>query len=127
MRRALLIALPLLMASCALLEPSGRRFAVFFSNESAVLDDGARQVLAGAADYARAHPDRAITVEGFADPTTPGTDTGLLISTRVAEVAKGLVANGVVQSQINRESGGTPKPALNRQESRRVVVTVGNP
>ena len=128
MRRTLLLmALPLMFASCALLEPSGRRFVVFFPNGVAAMDEQGSQVVAGAADYARQHTDRVITVEGFADPTGTASDNAALIHARIDTVAKALIANGVPATQIGRQSGGTPKPALDAQESRRVVVTVGTP
>jgi cytochrome c oxidase subunit 2 len=127
MRRAFLTALPLLLASCALMEPSGQRFVVFFSTDVSALDQQSSNVLGSAADYAHAHPDRVIKVEGFADPTGAPGDNAALIHARIDTVAKVLIADGVPASQIGRESGGTPTPALNSQESRRVVVTIGTP
>ena len=68
MRRLLCVCLLLSLGACALFEPSGQRYIVFFRGSSAQMEDAAEAVLVGAADWAKKHPDMPVTVAGYADP-----------------------------------------------------------
>ncbi len=127
MRRALLLALLILPAACALFPPNGQRFVVFFPDAGFALDSAATQVIAAAADYAVAHPDRPIMVAGFADPTGTPEANASLIRSRTATVNAELAAHGIAASRIQTRDIGQVEFALSSQESRRVTVTVGTP
>ena len=71
MRRLLCVGLLLLPGACALFEPTGQRYVVFFRGSSAQIEDAAEAVLVGAADWAKKHPDMPVTVASYADPYQP--------------------------------------------------------
>lgn len=127
MRRALLLALLILPGACALLEPSGQRFVIFFPDSGATIDDSAEHVVTAAATYSRAHPDRLVAVTGFADPNGTVEQNAEVTRLRVDTVTKQLVADGVAPTQIQQREVGSVPFALSSQESRRVVITVGTP
>lgn len=126
MRRVFLLAL-LILPGCALLPSSGQRFVVFFPDSGVTLDDAAAQTVAAAADAALAHPDRVVIVAGFADPTGTPAANAQVIHDRTAAVSKALAGRGLPAARIQTRDAGQVEFALNSQESRRVVVTVGTP
>lgn len=128
MRRALLLAMLLLPAACAALMPStGQRFVVFFQGSDAAIDPTAAGIVTAAADYARGHPQQAVTVAGFADPYGTAEQNAQITRLRVEGVTKLLVADGLAAAQIQQREVGPVQFGLNSQESRRVVITVGQP
>ena len=106
MRRVFLLAVLGLVGACSILPSSGKRFVVFFSESSSSLDNAAQSIVGAASDYARAHPDRAIVVSGFADPTGTPEANAAITRARVDAVAKGLQAGGVLPSQIGHQEVG---------------------
>jgi outer membrane protein OmpA-like peptidoglycan-associated protein len=68
MRRPFAVGLLLLLSACALFEPSGQRYIVFFRGSSAQMDDAATGVLGSAADWAKRHPDMPVVVASYTDP-----------------------------------------------------------
>jgi outer membrane protein OmpA-like peptidoglycan-associated protein len=124
MRRLLYVCLLLSLGACALFEPSGQRYVVFFRESSAQMDDAAEAVLVAAANWATKHPDMPVIVASYADPygSEKANDFTRL---RAQVVVDGLVANGVIASRIQRREVGSVKFQSDSQESRRVEVIVG--
>jgi outer membrane protein OmpA-like peptidoglycan-associated protein len=127
MRRLLYVCLLLSLGACALFEPSGQRYIVFFRGSSAQMDDAAEGVLVSAANWAKKHPDMAVTVASYADPYGSEKVNTDFTRLRTQMVVDGLVANGVIASRIQRREMGPVKFQSDPQESRRVEITVGNP
>ena len=69
MRRLLSVCLLLSLGACALFEPSGQRYVVFFPGSSAQMEASAEEHQVGAADWAKKHPDMPVTVASYADLT----------------------------------------------------------
>lgn len=127
MRRLLSIGLLLSLAACALSEPPGQRYIVFFGGSSAQLDDAANVVLAGAADWAKKHPDMPVVVATYADTYGSPQANADFTRLRAQAVIDGLVADGLPAARIQRQDIGSVAFKLDAQESRRVEITVGNP
>jgi outer membrane protein OmpA-like peptidoglycan-associated protein len=108
-------------------QPAGPRqgFVVFFQEWSAALDDSAQKVIGNAADYAKAHADSFVHVNGFADPTGSRKANVLLADLRMQVVIDRLEADGVPPSHIVGRGHGPVKFGLTSQESRRVAISIG--
>jgi outer membrane protein OmpA-like peptidoglycan-associated protein len=100
MRRLLCVCLPISLGACALFEPSGQRYIVFFRGSSAQMEDAAEAALVGAADWAKKHPDMPVTVASFADPYGSEKANTDFTRLRAHVVIDGLVANGAMASRI---------------------------
>jgi outer membrane protein OmpA-like peptidoglycan-associated protein len=100
---------------------------VFFSESSAQMDDPAKAVLVGAADWAKQHSDMPVVVASYADPYGSQKANTDFTRLRARVVVDGLVANCVPASPIQRQDIGAVNFQLDAQESRRVEITVGNP
>ncbi|HYZ64907.1 MAG TPA: OmpA family protein [Acetobacteraceae bacterium] len=128
MHRRVLLAAPIVLAACTAAPPSApaRSVVVFFTADSAALDDPARNAVREAAGVARANPAGVVRVRGFAAP-----DTGTaafnrsLAQTRAQAVADGLVAAGVPATRIRIESRGAVPYELMPTEARRVEIAIG--
>jgi peptidoglycan-associated lipoprotein len=83
---------------------------VHFAFDSFLLSDQARQVLYGKADYLRANPDIAVTVEGHCDDR--GTDAyNIALGERRAEsVTTFLVNQGIDTDRLDTVSYGEEQP-----------------
>jgi outer membrane protein OmpA-like peptidoglycan-associated protein len=127
MRHLLRVGLLLLLGACALFEPSGQRYVVFFRGSSAQIDEAAGAVLVGAANWAKKHPDMPVIVASYADPYGSEQANAAFTRARAQVVVDELVANGVMPSRIQRLAIGSVKFQSDPQESRRVEITVGNP
>ena len=128
MPRLLCVGLLLLLGACALFEPSGQRYVVFFRESSAQMEDAAEAVLVAAANcWAKRHPDMPVTVASYADPYGSEKANADFTHLRAQVVVDGLVANGVMASRIQRREVGSVKFQNDPQESRRVEIIVGNP
>jgi outer membrane protein OmpA-like peptidoglycan-associated protein len=127
MRRTFLLGLLLLTGACALIEPAGQRFVVFFQPGGFALEDEAVPVVKAAAAYAASHAGKPVVVAGFADPngTAEGSDSVSML--RAQNVVKALVENGVPAASITRRSFGSVPYTFDSQEGRRVEITVGTP
>jgi membrane fusion protein (multidrug efflux system) len=127
-----LILVLLLLAGCSLEPLSWRgphtpRYAVYFSPDSAVLDDAAGKAIAAAAALAKKTPGSPITVGGFADPYGNRQANKDLAAQRAQAVADGLVADGVDAGRIHKVAVGVVDFSLDAIESRRVEITLGPP
>ncbi len=100
---------------------------VFFTADSAALDDAARAVVLQEAELARASPSSPVRVLGFAAPDT-GTPAfnRVLAEARAQNVADGLVAAGVAQSRVRIQSRGAVPFEMMPTESRRVEIIIGS-
>ena len=127
MRLLVCVGLLLSLGACALFGPSGQRYVVFFRGSSAQLDDAAEAVLVSAGDWANRHPKMPVLVASYADPYGSKTTNVEFVGLRAQAVIDGLVANGVEASRTQRQDVGPVKFESEPQESRRVVITVGNP
>ena len=87
----------------------------------------AEAVLASAAEWAKKHPKLPVVIASYADPYGSETTNVEFVRLRAEAVANELTANGVEASRIQRQNVGPVKFESEPQESRRVVVTVGNP
>ena len=97
---------------------------VFFTANSADLDDGAKQVLGHVVTDALANPARTVYVEGYADAAGSAGANQALSKLRVQVVADGLVARGVPAARIVQRPRGSA-PGEPGEESRRVDVSFG--
>jgi outer membrane protein OmpA-like peptidoglycan-associated protein len=127
MRRLLVLGLVCALGGCVSFEPSGRRYAVYFQEWSASLDDGGKATVAQAAAWANSHPNGEVHVVGYADPEGTPQANRDLSRTRAQVVADGLAAGGVAPPRIRIEGAGAVGYAMDPQESRRVTISLGTP
>lgn len=127
MRRGCLLFALLLLASCAAIEPTGRRFVVFFEPSSAELEETATSVVVAAADWARLRPGMDVSVSSYADTYGSAQANADFTRLRAQAVFDVLVRNGIPATRIQRREVGAVAFQIDAQESRRVVVVVGSP
>lgn len=126
-RRTAVLSLFLLTGACALLEPHDRSYVVFFKEFSTATDADVLKVIAAAADDAQAHPSQAVTVSGYTAPTGTAAANAALARLRTETIVAALAKAGVPITRIARREVGPVAFVLDDQESRRVVITVGQP
>jgi outer membrane protein OmpA-like peptidoglycan-associated protein len=98
---------------------------VFFTADSAGLDESARSVIRQAADVARSNPSASIRVLGFAAPDTGSVAFNhTLAQARAQNVADGLVATGVAEGRVRVQSRGAVPFDMMPIESRRVEIVI---
>ncbi len=125
MRRLLNLTMLLALGSCAL--PGGRApapgFVVFFTERSSALEPAAVDVIAQAAQAAKAAPGSGVLVRGYTDSAGSRPDDVKLSRERARAVADGLVADGVSLSRITQQGRGQTgnDPGV---ESRRVEISL---
>ena len=134
MHRRLLVIAPIIagLAACTPPPPASTtaadapRAVVFFTRDSALLDEAAQQNVREAAEMARSDPAAPVRVLGFAAPDagTPAFNR-TLAQARAQNVADGLVAAGVPRERVRVHTRGAVPFALMPTESRRVEVVVG--
>ena len=108
MRRLFLAALPMLaLAACQTSSQTpASRSVVFFTADSAALDENAASLVSEAADRAKANPAAPIRIRGFAAPEgSPGFNRSLS-EARARNVADVLAAAGIDRSRIRIEPRG---------------------
>jgi outer membrane protein OmpA-like peptidoglycan-associated protein len=127
MRHITVLALLCALGACAAPEPEGQRYAVFFQEWSASLDDGGSATVAQAATWANAHPGTEVHVLGYADPEGSPQANRDLSRTRAQVVADGLATDGVAPQRIRIDGRGSVAYAFDSQESRRVTISLGSP
>ncbi len=131
MRRPLLASalaalLALTTAACQTPAPGGQPVrVVFFTEDSAALDDTGRTVLREAAEDARANPRGPVVVSGYAGPAGGQAYNRALSEARARHVADILVGNGVSAGRIVIRPRGPTAFELMPTESRRVEVRIG--
>jgi len=116
-----------MVAFVAACNPSGSTnpHIVFFTADSAQLDDSAKNVIADAAVAAQRSPGTPVVVAGFADPTGGPAYNRALSEARAQIVADALRNAGVVSSRISVQPRGPVKPEGYATESRRVEIQIG--
>ncbi len=127
MRRHLLVALPILaLAACqAPSQAPVSRSVVFFTADSAAIDENAASLISDVAGRAKASPAVPIRVQGFTAPEgSPGFNRSLA-EARARHVAAHLVAAGVDRRRIRVEPRGPVSYELIPTESRRVEILLG--
>ncbi len=122
------LALAVSLGGCSSLSHLGSSqagYPVFFTPFSARLEETAKGVIAQAAQQAKANPDAAVVVAGYA--TAPGSAKADLdlSRTRAQVVADTLMADGVPKSSITQRAKGQIDFTLDPIEARRVDITVG--
>lgn len=121
-------ALPLLLAACEAPGTTGaqpQRYVVFFTEDSAALNENGEQVIALAATSAKAAPGAGIRVLGYAGPAGSVAFNKALSDARARHVADHLVRQGVPQSRIQVVPRGPVPFDLAPTESRRVEIVIG--
>jgi outer membrane protein OmpA-like peptidoglycan-associated protein len=125
MRHWFALGLLLCLAGCSLFAPSGRRFVIYFDPSSSQVIDTAKEVIVGAAAWAKDHPDKPVLVAAFADINGTEKANAGITHARAQAVIDVLVANGVPAARIQPVEVGSVSAPVNTHESRRVEVTIG--
>jgi outer membrane protein OmpA-like peptidoglycan-associated protein len=125
------IAIPLLLlcsfgGAAHAQEAPPQRFVIFFTEWSAAIDHPAQEVIAHAAEAAKAHPRQTIRVTGLADTTGSQQANILLSELRAQRVADELQADGIAAQRIKPIGRGSVRFAYNGAESRRVEIAIGD-
>src|SRR5471032_1733512 len=104
MRRLLLaIAMAAFVAACSA-NGSSNPHIVFFTADSAQLNDAAKNVIADAASAAQRSPGTSVVIAGFADPSGGPAYNRALSEARAQNVAEALRNAGVTPSRISVQS-----------------------
>lgn len=122
-----LVALPLL-AGCAMPgneAPQAPLHVVFFTEDSAALDEAAQGVVAQVARAAQAQPGAPVQVLGFADPDGGRAYNQALSAARAENVAAALRAQGIAPARIRVAPRGPVPFEMMPLESRRVEIRIG--
>ena len=123
MRRRLIAALPLLAIAACATEAPRQTVTVFFTADSAALDDEARVVVRRAARAAGSTG--PVTVLGFAGPAGGAAYNRALSEARAQHVADQLIEGGVARERIRIVPRGPVPFADIPTESRRVEIRIG--
>ncbi|MCK8783261.1 OmpA family protein [Roseomonas sp. NAR14] len=98
---------------------------VFFTEDSAALNDAALGVIREAAASAAANPQSAVYVLGFADPDGGRAFNRALSEARAQNVANQLRQEGVAPARIRVRARGPVPFEMFPLESRRVEIRIG--
>lgn len=119
MRRLLPIVILSLLAGCA--NVPARKYVVFFSPNSATLDEAAQNVVTEAAQIAERYPAGILKIEGYAAAGKDLSADELLAIDRTKVVSKQLVSDGVAENRLRQQ----PRPTTGEDKSvaaRRVEI-----
>jgi outer membrane protein OmpA-like peptidoglycan-associated protein len=116
-----------LMATAALPAQAQQKFIVFFHAWSAELDPAAQDVVAAAANHARANPTMRVEVVGFASTNGSQRANLYLSLLRAQLVSDRLAEAGIAPDRISRVGEGSVTSVDNAQEARRVEIVVRAP
>ena len=132
MRRRLLLATPLMLGLAACQAPGTATTVeepasnIFFTADSAALDEAAQAVVANVATRAKAQPDAIVRVLGFAAPDAGSAQYNRTLAlARAQAVQDALVEAGIARPRIRVESRGAVQFEMFPTESRRVEVLIG--
>jgi outer membrane protein OmpA-like peptidoglycan-associated protein len=98
---------------------------VFFTEDSAAMDESGLAVVADATALARANPNAPVRVLGFAAPEHSRAYNQALSDARARHVADTMVAQGIAANRIQIRARGPVAFELVPIESRRVEIRVG--
>ncbi|GBQ48317.1 hypothetical protein AA18895_1309 [Acetobacter ghanensis DSM 18895] len=125
MRRLFSVACLSLLAACATQAP--RKYIVFFSNQSAELDQAGQDVVAQVAQEADKHPSRVVRVEGYAGAGKDLSADAWVAIQRAKAVTAKLQEDGVPSNRIVQ----TPRAPSNMEGmvvgARRVEIELTSP
>lgn len=126
-RRLLAAALPMLaLAACQTPGPApASRSVVFFTADSAALDENAASLVSEVAERAKANPSAPVRIRGFTAPEGSAGFNRSLAEARARNVADVLVAAGIDRSRIRVEPRGPVAFEMIPTESRRVEILLG--
>jgi outer membrane protein OmpA-like peptidoglycan-associated protein len=127
-RRPFLAAVPmLLVAACQMPgQAPASRSVVFFTTDSAALDENAVSLVSELAERAKASPSAPIRIRGFTAPEGSAGFNRSLAEARARNVADVLVAAGIDRSRIRIEPRGPVSYEMIPTESRRVEILLGS-
>ena len=125
MRAPILLGL-LALAACSSSGPPDHTFAVFFTEDSTVLDSPAQDIVGRAAEASKQFPGLTVNVAGYADRNGTPAATASLSKARADAVFAQLVADGVPPGRIKRTSSAAPADSSPGVESRRVEIDIGD-
>ncbi len=127
-RLALLAPVALAIAGCASLSgeaSSEPPVIIFFSGDSAALEEPALALVRGAAATAARHPNASVRVLGFAGPTGGRPYNVALSRARAEQISTHLTEAGVLASRIRVVARGPVEFEFAELESRRVEIRFG--
>lgn len=128
-RRSLFAACLLTIAGCAQTPPmpKAQTVVVFFTADSAALDQAAQSAIIDASNLAKQRPGVILHIRGFATPDagSPAFNSSLA-NTRAQGVADALVQAGVPRGRLSMETRGAVPYELMPTESRRVEILIGS-
>lgn len=129
MRRRIAILSAAFAAMLAVAGPARaeQKFIVFFHAWSAELDPAAQDVVAAAANHARANPAMRVDVVGFAS-TQGSRQANLYLSLLRAQIVSDRLAEaGIAPARIARVGEGSVNAVGSAEEARRVEIVVRAP
>ena len=129
MRRRIAILSAAFAALLAVAGPARaeQKFIVFFHAWSAELDSAAQDVVAAAANHARANPTMRVDVVGFAS-TQGSRQANLYLSLLRAQIVSDKLAEaGIAPARIARVGEGSVNAVGSAEEARRVEIVVRAP
>ena len=124
--RALTLLGLLALAACSSSGPPDHVFAVFFTEDSAILDSPAQDIVNRAAAASKQFPGQTVNVAGYADRNGTPAATIAISKARADAVFAQLVADGVPPGRIKRSASAAPADNNPGVESRRVEIDIGD-
>ncbi len=123
--RCMTVLLLVGLGGCSLLSDS-RKFSVYFEPYSAELNQQGHATIASAAEFARNHPLRPVSIDGFSAPPDPKQDVDGLSAQRADVVKQALIGDGVASVRITTTANGIVDPkSLPSVAVRRVDIGIG--